>query len=151
MQQTVHQPEEDREEEKDQKTSGAGQFKKDVSQLEQGESDTSDERRKRTSLEEQEKRANDPLPAGLTASEEVRYQVLVRRADLNSEETEELRQLNYKRENGLPEAQMMEIIRNATSNQHEPATKKSLKAESSQGREEAAEKTQEDLDETPQK
>lgn len=107
---------------------GAAQPKVDVSQSKKGEnSDT-----ERVDMDAQTKRAEDKHPSGLTASEMIRYKELDHKNSLTDEEREELTELGYKREQGLPYEQDRAILE-STNSDAKPATEEDLKREINRG------------------
>lgn len=121
---------------------GVGTPKKDVTAPKEGEVNTPEAREGRTSAKQEEKRAKDAHPAGLSASEMVRFEFLSRKPDINEDETKELQALGYKREHGLPEAQHKEVMETAVNGNRAKATNESIKRESSQGRAEELERAE---------
>lgn len=94
-------PEEVREDGEMPGSSGVNTPKADVTQPVEGEKAEQDP----SSVETETARAEDTHPAGLTASETVRYETLNRQERLSDEERQELTDLGYKRDHGMPQAQ----------------------------------------------
>lgn len=97
---------------------GANKHKVDVSQPKKGEQ-TPEER---ASMNSQEKRADDARPAGLSASEMVRFRELENKSNLTDEERTELQSLGQKKQYGLPANQYEEVKQQANNPNPHPAS-----------------------------
>lgn len=103
---------------------GAAQPKVDVSVNKKGDNTEAE----RVDMDAQTKRAEDPRPSGLTASEMIRYKELDHKNALTDEEREELTELGIKREQGLPGDQNRAILE-STNSEARPATEDEIKRE----------------------